>query len=151
MNILELKERQIIEIKGEQYRVANMTKFVEKSSYWIEYKLQSISSGEWYYLNVELTEKAVLYEILPDKTFELGFNVFFQGEEFSLIEKGQGIVDTYFGMTDVAVGDVDEYFEYESKTSNKILSIEKWNNQTEISIGVPIKKSEIKLLNEYDY
>lgn len=150
MDILELKERQIIEINGVKYRVANMTKFVEKSSYWIEYKLHNLDDYKWYYLNVELTQKAILYEVQNKKEIELKMDMVFNNEEFSLFEKGQGIVETYYGMTDVAVGDIDEYYEYESKTTNHILSIERWRNKTEVSLGKLIKKADIKILNEYD-
>jgi len=145
-----MKERQIVVINGERYKVANMTKFVEKSSYWIEYKLQNLVNQKWYYLNVELTQKATLYEILNEREIDLKFDIVFQGEEFSLYEKGQGIVETYYGMTGVAVGDTDEYYEYESKTTDHILSIEKWNSRTEISIGNLVKRANIKVLDEFD-
>ncbi|MBQ3409388.1 MAG: DUF4178 domain-containing protein [Clostridia bacterium] len=146
-----MKESQIIRIEGNRYKVLNMTKFVEKSSYWIEYKLQNMESFKCYYLNVELSQKAILYEIQDESAIELKMNINFHGEEFSLFEKGQGKVETYYGLTDVAVGDVDEYYEYESKENlNRVLSIEKWRNITEISIGKVIKKSDIKILNEFD-
>lgn len=151
MDVLSLKESQIIRIEGNRYKVLNMTKFVEKSSYWIEYKLQNMESFKCYYLNVELSQKAILYEIQDESAIELKMNINFHGEEFSLFEKGQGKVETYYGLTDVAVGDVDEYYEYESKENlNRVLSIEKWRNITEISIGKVIKKSDIKILNEFD-
>lgn len=145
-----MKERQIVVINGERYKVINMTKFVEKSSYWIEYKLQNLVSKKWYYLNVELTKKATLYEILDEREIDLKFEIVFHGEEFSLYEKGQGKVETYYGMTGVAVGDIDEYYEYESKTTDHILSIEKWNSKTEISMGNLVKKASIEVLDEFD-
>lgn len=151
MDIMNLKENQVIIINNEKYRVLNMTKFVEKSSYWIEYKLQNIIKNKFYYLNIETSQKAILYEILNINNIELKININFQGEEFSLFEKGQGKVETYYGLTDVAIGDISEYYEYVSNSnSERILSIEKWKHNTEVSIGEFINKSNIRVLKNFD-
>lgn len=150
MDVLNIKENQYLIICGEKYRAINMTKFVEKASYWIEYKLQNCINSKYYYLNVETSQKSTLYEITDIKDIDLKMNIDVNGEEFSLIEKGQGKVETYYGLTDIAIGDTSEYFEYISKqNSERVLSVEKWKNDTEISIGRIIKKSNIKILNEY--
>ena len=151
MNALDLGVNQYLEIDGEKFKVINMTKYVEKSSNWIEYMLIRVSDNKKFYLNVERVLKTILYEVMEEKNIDIMLNMEYDGEQYNLIEKGQGKVVSYEGSTDVAIGDVDEYFEYECTTNpNKILSIEKWAHMTEISVGHVIKRSEILVLIEYD-
>ena len=151
MDILNIKENQFLLIKDEKYKVLNMTKYIEKSSFWIEYKLLNTVSSKYYYLNVETSGKATLYEIIDTTNIEPQMTINYKGEDFVLFEKGQGSVISYFGLTDIAIGDVDEYYEYMSKNnSERILSIEKWKYTTEISLGELLKKNNIKILNEFD-
>ena len=63
MDLLNLKQDQCIIIEKEKYKILNQVKFIEKSSYWIEYKMQNIESKEMYYLNVERDSKVILYKI----------------------------------------------------------------------------------------
>ena len=62
MDLLNLKQDQYIIIEQEKYRILNKVKFVEKSSYWIEYKIRNIDTNEMFYLNVELSLKVILYK-----------------------------------------------------------------------------------------
>jgi len=136
MSLLDLKEGQEISIEKVKYEVLNMTKFREKSSYWIEYKIRRLEDNKKFYLNVELSSKAILYEILENTIIELKMNITFQGDEYELYEKGTGKVETYFGLTDVALNEAVSYYEYQNKRDEKIfLSIEKWKDETEVSLG----------------
>ncbi len=151
MQILDLKEDQYIIIEKIKYRVLNKVKFTEKSSYWIEYKIRNIENNDIYYLNVELSSKVILYKILPEKEIQLKINITFQNQEYELIEKGVGKVETYYGMTDVGLNEEVNYYEYKNKQDKqKILSVEKWKDETEISMGKVISLSNIKILEEYE-
>jgi len=145
MCLLELKERQEIVIEKKPYEVLNRVKFSEKSSYWVEYKLRNLENGKMYYLNVEVSSKAILYEILEDAVIELKMTVYFQGEEYVLYEKGTETVETYYGMTDVGLKEEASYYEYKNKNKEKwFLSIEKWKHTTEVSLGKEIRLSDIQ-------
>ena len=149
MNLLELEINQHIKIEDEEYKILNKVKFVEKASYWIEYKLQNIQNSQMYYLNVEISSKTILYKILENRHIQLKMNINFENEEYELFEKGKGKVQTYSGLTDVALNDEVDYYEYNCKNDKqKILSIEKWKDETEISIGRIISLSKIKVLNK---
>ena len=151
MEILDLKEDQYIIIEKTKYRVLNKVKFTEKSSYWIEYKIRNTEDNEIYYLNVELSSKVVLFKVLKEKEIQLKVNIFFQGEEYELMEKGIGKVEDYYGMTDVGLKEEVSYYEYKNKKDmQKVLSIEKWKDETEISLGKIISLSNIKILNEFE-
>lgn len=149
MNLLELEINQHIKIENEEYKILNKVKFKEKASYWIEYKLQNLQNSQMYYLNVEISSKAILYKILDIQEIQLKMNIIFENEEYELFEKGKGKIETYSGLTDVALNDEVDYYEYNCKIDKqKILSIEKWKDETEISIGKIISLSKIKVLNK---
>ena len=150
MNLSEIRYGQEILIEKVKYEVLNMTKFKEKSSYWLEYKLRRLEDNKIFYLNVELSSKAILYEILENTIIDLKMNIRFQGDEFELYEKGIGKVDTYYGMADVRINEEVSYYEYQNKRDrNIILSIEKWKYETEVSLGRLLKQSDIKYTNTY--
>lgn len=145
MSLLELQERQVITIEKQKYEILNMTKFREKSSYWVEYKLRSLDNGKMFYLNVEVQSKAILYQILENIIIDLKMTINFQGEDYELYEKGTEKVETYYGMTDIGLNEEAQYYEYVNKNNNKIfLSIEKWKDETEVSLGKEIKLTDIR-------
>lgn len=145
MNLLELEYRQELLIEKKKYEVLNMTKFKEKSSFWLEYKLRRIEDNKIYYLNVELSSKAILYEIIENTVIEPKMLINFQEQEYELYEKGTEKVETYYGMTDVGLNEEASYYEYINKNNeNLFISIEKWKNQVEVSTGRLIKTKDIK-------
>ena len=69
-----------------------------------------------------------------------------EGEEYELQEKGVGKVETYYGMTDVGLREEVNYYEYSNKSNKeKVVSIEKWKDEIEVSIGRIISLTKIKL------
>lgn len=152
MDLINLKESQYILIDKIKYKILNGVKYKEKSSYWMEYKLQNIENSKIYYLNVELSNKAILYEILKDTKLQIKMSIIYNNTEYELYEKGDAKVETYFGMTDIGLNEEVSYYEYTNKEDKtKILSIEKWRDEVEISIGKIISLSSIKILKEYGY
>lgn len=152
MDLINLEESQYILIDKIKYKILNGVKYKEKSSYWMEYKLQNTESSKIYYLNVELSNKAILYEILKDTKLQIKMNIIYNNTEYELYEKGDAKVETYFGMTDIGLNEKVSYYEYTNKEDKtKILSIEKWRDEVEISIGKIISLSSIKILKEFEY
>ncbi len=145
MNLLELTENQQISINNIKYEILNMIKFVEKSSYWVEYKIRKLEDGKLYYLEISLGSNAVLYELLKDEKIEPKMVINFEGEEYELYESGTEKVETYYGMTDVALKEEAKYYEYVSKINNKkVISVERWGRTTEVSKGKKITLLDIK-------
>lgn len=150
MDLINLKESQYILIDKIKYKILNGVKYKEKSSYWMEYKLQNTENSKIYYLNIELSNKAILYEILKDTKLQIKMSIIYNNTEYELYEKGDAKVETYFGMTDIGLNEEVSYYEYTNKEDKtKILSIEKWRDEVEISIGKIISLSSIKILKEF--
>ena len=80
-----------------------------------------------------------------NEKIEIDIHINYQNEKFILKQKGHAIVDTYYGYTDVYLKEPVDYYEYISeKDKNRILTIEKWKRETEISVGKYIDKNSIK-------
>lgn len=144
IDLLELKENDVIWICSSRYEVLNRIRYTEKGGYWVEYKLKD-EQGKAFYLNVEEELKILLYEVLEIRSIELEMKIVYNNCEYELFEKGNGTVDTYSGITDVALGDKVEYYEYTNvKDKKEVLSIEKWKHETEISLGHVVESKYIK-------
>ena len=105
------------------------------------------------WLSVEKDEKNesvyYLYEpfrgAIDTNEIEISYNV----ETYELYEKGTAVVQNYFGNADVDKYETCEYFDYISN-SKKVISIEKWEGETEKSIGNLIENNRIRITQEID-
>ena len=141
-DLLNLEYNQVIIIDKIEYTVIAMLKFIETSSYWIEYILVDEKSGEQYYLDVEPIGKYALHRMI-DINLEPELEISYQSELYELFQKGNAKIETYYGYIGAGINDEVEYYEY--KCNNKILTIEKWKDTTEISCGKYIEKNSIKI------
>ena len=141
-DLLNLEYNQEIIIEKNTYIVKAMLKFVEGSSYWLEYILQDKESLETFYLDAEPIGKYALHKmtslVICPQT-----QVTFENEVYELFQKGNAKIETYFGYTDVGLKENVEYFEYRCK--DKLLTIEKWQDMTEVSCGKYVDRSRIKV------
>ena len=78
MDLLNLEENQQITIEKEKNKILNRIEYTEKSSYWVEYKLQNIQTSKYYYLNVELSSEAILYETINQTKIDLKIKIKYQ-------------------------------------------------------------------------
>ena len=148
-NIFNLEYGDYIIIEKNKYCILSMMKFIEGSSYWIEYKLYDENSMQEKFLNVELNGEISLFEIIKDYPFNISMKINYNQDTYILKQKGNGKIDTYFGMTDVGLKEEVEYYDYKSQDNEKIISIEIWKGEKEFSIGKYIKK--VKILSESKY
>ncbi len=141
--LLNLEYNQQIQIEKVSYTVIAMLKFTEGSSYWLEYILKQNDTNEQYFLDVEPIGKCALHKMVNTK-LNIDFKIKYENETYDLFQKGNAKIKTYFGYTDVGLTDEVEYYEYIS--NGKILTIEKWKKDTEISTGRYIDKRKIKVI-----
>ena len=141
-DLLNLEYNQEIIIEKNVYIVKAMLKFIEGSSYWSEYILQDKESNETVYLDAEPGPKYALHKMI---SFMINpeFEITYENEIYELFQKGNAKIETYFGYTDVGLKDNVEYFEYKCK--DKLLTIEKWQDMTEVSCGKYVDSSKIKV------
>lgn len=145
-NLLELEQDDYIKYDKKMFKIISRLKFVEGPSYWFEYILIEEETNKKYYLDVEPIGKCAIHEMI-DERIEIDIEVNYRNEKYILKQKGHAIVDTYYGYTDVYLKEPVDYYEYISeKDKDKILTIEKWKKDIEISIGKNIYKNSIKIV-----
>lgn len=141
--ILNLEYRQKIMIEKNLYTVLAMLKYSEGSSYWFEYILKKDDSNETYYLDIEPVGKYALHKMI-DYDGQPKLVVIYEDEVYNLFQKGNAKVQTFYGNVGVGLNEVVEYYEYIN--DNKLFTIEKWSDLTEVSVGRYIDKRKIKVL-----
>jgi len=140
IDILNLKQYQEIIINDQKYLVLNKVKFIEKSSYWYEYKLQKDSTKDIFHLNVELSKKAILYSKVSEDIQTDAISIMYKNKSYSLYENGTGKTEICYGMSDYGMHEEVKYYEYVCNTnSNEVISVEIWKSKKEISIGQVVK------------
>ena len=140
--LLNLQYNQKIIIENNVYYITAMLKFIEGSSYWLEYILRQESTGKQYFLDVEPIGKYALHELL-NININIDFCINYENNIYELYQKGNAKIQTYYGYTDVGLKEDVEYYEY--IYNNNLLTIEKWKNNLEISKGMYISKTKIKI------
>jgi hypothetical protein len=142
---MKLKKGQVIYIDNERYVIISMIEFRQNIWKWQEYEIISDKHiHKW--LSVEENEKHkqleyYLYEIYQAKEIN---------KNYKLYEEGVATVIDYFGNTDVDCYETCEYRDYATQDEETIISIEKWEDETENTIGYYIAHERIKITEEID-
>ncbi len=150
-SLYNLTKGQSVEIAGESYFVAGLMELRQGNFYWKEFALQSRDCKvKW--LSAEKNEAittCMLYEELPKGgTLAPEQTIEFNGERYTLFDSGPAKVTKAYSIPDTAEGDQCEFWEYVSeRDSNKVFSIEKWEDGTEYSVGRIMQKRELKFPN----
>lgn len=150
---MKLKKGQILYIDNEKYTVFNMIEYKEDTWIWQEYEI--VNEGNKHrWLSVEVGENnQTEYYIYDGYTGMVNINeIEFQANNqvYELYEKGKAVVKDYFGNADVDKYEICEYFDYMSKDKKTIISVEKWDGETEKSIGYYLENSRLRITDEID-
>lgn len=151
---MNLKKGQILNIKTGRYVVINMVEYKEDTWIWQEYEIKEVNSYKHKWLSVEKDENNKEEYYLYDRYVgyvninELEFQS--ENKTYELYEKGIKTVNNYFGNTDVDKYEKCEYFDYKSKDGKSIISVEKWEDETEKSIGTKLDTTNIQVTSEIE-
>ncbi len=134
-----------LNINDKYYRVLGYIVYScpeDNNNIWTEYRLLD-DEGYEYYLSVdEIYEEFSLSEptSLTSNTIPIYWNE---------VDSGHQKVIHAVGDVDVDVGDFAEFIEYEDDEEEEILSVEMWDDGTEISCGKYIEKENIKKYSDF--
>ena len=135
---MKLKKAQVLYIDNQKYTVINMIEFKQDSWRWQEYEIVSDNNiHKW--LSVEENEYYI-YEIYNGSDEK--------NEDFNVYEQGIATVIDYFGNADVDKYETCEYCDYATKDEETIISIEKWEDETEKTIGYYLENERVKIKEE---
>lgn len=150
---MKLQKGQTIYIKNQKYIVSNMIEFKEDTWVWQEYEIVSDTYLSKWLIVEENENKQLEYSLYETYKGEVDTNEieFVVGDKsYELYEKGRATVKNYFGNADVDKYETCEYYDYISKNKIDIISVEKWKDETEKSIGYYIKNEEIQIIEEIE-
>lgn len=151
---MELKKGQILYIDNDKYFVVNMIEYLERGEetwIWKEYEIsKGIGNNKW--LCIEETENGKyeysIYEPCHSRVDINELEFTYNGSKYELYEKGTETVKDYFGNADVDRYESAEYFDYISEDKTTIISVEKWEDEIENSIGKYIDESRVRITDE---
>lgn len=149
---MKLKKGQILYINDIKYKVLNMVEYKEDTWIWQEYEIVGNTKRCW--LTIEENEnKQIEYWVYKPllayvNTDQITLNL--NNKNYELYEKGKAKVKNYFGGADVDIGETCEYFDFISEDKKTIISVEKWQGETEKSMGTLIPNEKVRITEEID-
>lgn len=149
---LQLQKNQHLTIEGVEYRVAGGIEFHNRSdgSRWTEYCLQEIQVNRVRWLSVDnMYGEYAFYTSCPYSSEFDEMNIF--RNSYRQADSGKASVTSCFGAVDTEPGDTVSYTEYEDGTEERIISVEKWEDETEYSKGYYLDLDEIAILDRGTY
>ncbi|MDE7425272.1 MAG: DUF4178 domain-containing protein [Lachnospiraceae bacterium] len=138
----------VIQIEDRVYHVNGIVSYknAQDGSYWKEYRLMEEGTYREFWLSVdEVYQEYAMYQMerYQDRFSEKGI----AAAGYREVDSGVQIVTNYQGKhLDVDAGEKAKYWEYEDKTTEKIISIEEWSDGREYSTGYYVDKEDIKLM-----
>ena len=136
MSNMNYKVGDRLRVDGDEYRVLGKIVF---DGMWVEYRLLSQVGSQERWLSID--EHYREYSISRKADHSVSFN------GYHVVDEGTETVIQAEGSVDVESGDSAVFTEYEDVTTEKIISVERWDDEEEISVGYYLDEDEIVLLS----
>ena len=136
----------IIEYDLQDYETIGKITYRQGKYEWLSYQLTGTNTSIW--LSAAMDDEVELGIYQPIKlpqARDIPQELTYENEKYYFVEKGEALV-TGEGRSETLSGQTMTYAEYANKDDSRFLSIEVWGNETEVSIGYPIKPFEIKII-----
>ena len=147
--VLNLELNDIVEYDLEEYKVIGIITYQQFGYEWYDYHLINQQNSCWLYAERDDCLELILFEKVAPKhkiynnfSQEIPQTITYQNQQFNLIEQGQAKIKVK-GQVGAKTGQDITYYDYQN--NNKIISVEKWGSELEISIGHSIKESLIEI------
>lgn len=125
-----------LRVDGDEFRVIGKIVF---DGMWVEYRLIAQSGGQERWLSIDDHYREYSISRKADSS------VSFHG--YHVVDEGTEVVMQTEGNVDVVKGDKATFTEYEDVTEEKIISVERWDDEEEISVGYYLDADEIQLIS----
>ncbi len=141
--IQKLKDGDEIEIGRDACIVLGGITFSSAGYKWREWRLEK--SGKEYWLSMILYGKKelALFEKKTPVEWDGRPKFEYNGIHYVRFEKSRCQIIECFGDVDVEQGQTCELHEYADKNRERFLSFEKWDKETEMSVGRPLPHSAV--------
>lgn len=143
--IFNLQLGDIIEYYGRDWVVEGKLVYEEDGYTWLEYLLQDQQEIRW--LSVEEDDRVELSLLQPTRNLDIPRNppnpITFEGETYHCVDSGVATMEREGSVLN-RKAEQCRYFDYESE-EGKLLSVEDWNGEIEVTYGEEINPSEISI------
>lgn len=128
----------VLKIEDKSYKVIGYIVYKNPADgcSWIDYRLKSGNSEFWLSVDEHYGEYSLSWPANSGGTI---------GPEWKKVDEGEQVVTDYDGSVDVDKGERAGFVEYEDETEEKTLSMEIWEDGTEVSEGYYLDSAEIKV------
>ncbi len=145
-NVFNLQIGDIVEYMGRDWVVEGSLTYEVKGYTWIEYMLQDGAEIRW--LSVEEDDLVKVAFLEPNNQLDVRANppktLNFAGETYTCVDSGTAKM-TRQGTIVRRNAQNCQYFDYESE-NGKVLSIEFWDGEIEVTVGERISARSLRLL-----
>jgi len=143
VNVLNLEVGDIINYDMEDYEITGKIIYEDAGFYWYDYNLEG---KMWLAVEEDCGELyvGIFKDIDIDISEPIPRVIFYEDEKYIRRENGLARV-TAFGQRGARQGSAMEYYDYSTSDGTKQMSVEIWGSNIEVSAGVPIRESELKI------
>jgi len=145
-NVFTLQIGDIVQYLGSDWVVEGQLTYNEDGFTWLEYMLQDSDRIAW--LSVEEDDGLEVQWLEPTNALEVGSNppkeLTFEGEVFRCVSSGVALMKRT-GTIQRRRSEECHYYDYEG-AGDRVLSIEDWDGEIEVTIGQNIRPSSLSLL-----
>ncbi|HET7658009.1 MAG TPA: DUF4178 domain-containing protein [Bacillales bacterium] len=145
-DLFNIQVGDIVEFDLADYQVVGKMTFYDGGYEWYEYQLAGDHGSRWLSSEMDDELELAIYEKIPLKVSEpIPKTIEWEGVRYELSEKGTARVQGE-GRSQNGSGTDVHYFDYSDETEEKLLSVEIWGGDIEVSVGRPIEDYEIKII-----
>lgn len=141
---------QKLRLRGTEYYISGIADYKQHQFQWTEYKLEAGTETLW--LSVEGSTPGKvdfsIFRIIPrrDVAFSQNYKkATYQDTVYDCVDAGNGRVIRSSGKVDFDPNEPFSFRDYEAK-DGRLLSFEKWEDETETSVGETLQEFEIEIL-----
>lgn len=144
--VLGLRPRDVVSYEGTDYVVESRFEYTSNGFTWYDYRLYDAGTDSQLWLSAEDDDGLELAIYRPIEDWEppasigRGFN--YDNVPYRVQEHGQALVEIT-GPQDKRTS--VEYWDLSAAGGRKLISVERWGDEIEASLGEPIKEYELKL------
>lgn len=145
-NLFNIQVGDIVEYDLADYQVVGKMTLYDGGYEWNEYQLVGDSGSRWLSAEMDDELELAIYNKIPLKLTEpIPKQIDWENVTYQLSEQGSARVQGEGRSRNSSGMDV-RYFDYADKNEEKLLSVEIWGGDIEVSIGAPIEDYEIKII-----
>jgi len=144
-SLLTMKIGDVVNIEEIDYEVFGVIHMNDHGWRWVEYKIKDGRQTFWLSveqdddIEISLYKEVVAITTEPTKVFE------YKGDTFYMQEGSDAIVESVIGNLNLVRGETVDYYEYSTEDEDKLLSIEIWNGEVEMSVGRVIEDYNVEI------